>query len=208
MIVCPKCKAENSPAGENCVKCGHSLLPKRTVGERIVGLIIGIICLLIILVLSTRMIAGFWIGIFILGGITAAAFFFALGPQSLAEKYEDRANKYKESDPEQAIADYTKALDLGKTSGKVSAKIFFERGKLYRKMGRREEALADLNLAYTAGHRTAMKKEIEKEIQAVSAELPLKPSPPPTPALKKYCRYCGASLAAEATFCTKCGKKQ
>jgi len=161
------------------------------------------------LVLIVRVISGFWIAIFVLGGITAAAFAFALGPQSMAERYEERANKYKESDPEQAITDYTKAIDLGKTSGKVSGKIFLERGKLYRKIGRREEALADLNIAYASSARVrSLKQQVEKEIQAVSAELPQKPSPAPAPALKKYCRHCGASLAAEATFCTKCGKQQ
>jgi len=200
MIVCPKCKAENSPAGEHCVKCGSSLLPKRTIAERIVALIIGLICLAGILYLTTRMAAGFWIGLFILGGITAGAFAFALGRETIADRYEERADKYKDSDPEQAIADYTKAIELNaKSLGPVN-----KRARLYRKLGRREEALRDFESVHARAGR-ALKKEVEKEITAIRTELTQMPSP--TLQMKK-CRYCGESIAAEVTRCPKCGKQQ
>lgn len=201
MIICPKCKAENSPASERCVKCGFNLLPKMSAAERIVALVIGILCLFGILFLSIKMIAGFWIGIFILGGITAAFFKVALSREPIADRYAERANKYKESDPEQAVADYTQSIELGNKSPKV----IFERGKLHKKLGRREEALCDLNLAFATSRNNVMKKEIEKEIQAISTE----PPQIPRQTLKgKYCRYCGASISIEATYCTKCGKQQ
>ena len=201
MIVCPKCKAENSPAGERCAKCGFNLLPARSIGTRIAALIIGLLFVLLIIYLSTQMVAGFWIGLFILGPL-AAGCFKMVGAGSIADRYEERADKYKESDPQQAIVDYTKAME----TGSKSARPIYERAKLYRKLGRRDEALHDLENLRNTRYYSSVKKEVEKEIEAIRVELSQMPTPAPTQ--RKYCIYCGESIAIDAAYCIRCGKQQ
>lgn len=211
MIVCPKCRTENSPAGERCVNCGFNLLPTRSTGTRVAALIMGLVFVFIIFVLAVQIRGGgFWIGLFIFGALAAGCFKMA-GAGSIADRYEDRAAKYKESDPEQAIADYTKAIELGiKSTTPIQ-----ERAKLYRKLGRRQEALRDFEDflaktkpkdAFSFGYYSSLKKDIDKEIQAIRTELSQMPGPGAVQG--KYCLHCGVSIPLDAAYCPECGRSQ
>ena len=64
--------------------------------------------------------------------------------QTLAEAHINRARAYQsELDSENALADYTKAIELGIQS----ADVFEWRGAVYNNLGRTDEALADLTKA-------------------------------------------------------------
>jgi len=61
-------------------------------------------------------------------------------------KYENRAKRHKESEPEQAVADLSKALEIAPV--KEHARILASRAELYTRLGREEEAISD-RLKYT-----------------------------------------------------------
>ena len=60
-----------------------------------------------------------------------------------SEKHVERAQRHIEPVPEQVLADFTKALELAPE--KEQADILKQGGELYSKLGRKEEALADLS---------------------------------------------------------------
>jgi len=160
MITCKKCQESNPPDQTVCKKCAADLLPGETIGGRIGSLAAGII---------GGIIAGF-IAYFLIThpDITESskiclltnptAWFFgafaapitgivsAVRKTPLYIRYEKRAIRHKEIDPEQALADYSKALEIAPE--KYRASLLKARADIYSKLGKEEQAVED-RLAYT-----------------------------------------------------------
>jgi len=160
MIICVKCKEPNPPELTKCLKCGTDLLPGENIGSRLGSLMVGFVAGAI----------GLGIGLFLAGHpeivesseicllTNPAAWFFAAiaspitGIASALKKtpiyirYENRAIRHQEGEPQQALDDFTKALELAPE--KYRAKILKSRAALYAKLGQDEKATED-QLAYT-----------------------------------------------------------
>lgn len=140
MITCPKCETENSSEAQKCSQCGKKLLPGKGLGERLGSL--G--CAAILLVIFVAMLSStkiFWIPFFIIGPLLLAAIGYAFSKTPLHGRYMSRAQQYIESNPEQALADFSKTLEL--SQGRV-LQVYRERAKLFIKLDRKREAVSDL----------------------------------------------------------------
>lgn len=135
-MFCPKCKAECKGAVARCTQCNADLLPKKSLlRSRLPALIFGLI----------GVIPPF---LFFLGPRVPSFFASAFGPTLLGDRYRFRGEDVRNSDPEQAIADFTKALELAPDyvrAGRV--RIYCLRGEAYYKLGMRREAMADFEQA-------------------------------------------------------------
>jgi hypothetical protein len=155
MVHCPKCQAENSSAENRCSQCGAGLLPGKGIPERLKsaggGLAAGLFGAALIYVfsqmeepppccLSPEKLA---LGVVILPimGIVDA-----VRKPPLHERYVMRARRHVDMDPEQAVADFGRALELAPE--KTRAALLKERAALYEKLGMEEESVRD-QLAYT-----------------------------------------------------------
>jgi uncharacterized RDD family membrane protein YckC len=171
---CPKCNAEQKGAIEACSACGAYLLPRRTAGDRVLGLVGGLVLLTAIICISifVKQPASFWIALFILGGPTAAAFTYAFSKFPPAKAYAQRAKGYIKSEPEQAITDITKAIEL--TSKNVGP-YYLQRAQIYEQVGQPEAALHDLQKIreLSRGERGNIQvSAVEKEIQRLTQKSP------------------------------------
>lgn len=171
---CPKCNAEQKGPIETCSTCGAYLLPRRTVGGRVIGLVVGLVLLALIAVAAAfiKQPASFWIALFILGGPTGAAFVYAFSRFSPAAAYATRAKQYIKSDPEQAIADTSKAIEL---DIKRPGPYYLQRAQIYEQAGQLEAALKDLQKIreLPRGERGNIQVSvIEKEIQRLTQKSP------------------------------------
>ena len=92
---------------------------------------------------------------------------FTFGRTPEYERYVNRAQRHVNVAPEQALADLTKALELAPE--KQRADILKQRGELYSKLGRKEEALADLS-AYAAHPQAHKGAKILSEVVGVDLE--------------------------------------
>ena len=151
-ITCQKCNHENAPAAAKCAQCGKKLLPGVTAGERFLGFIGTTILSVLIIggvflyyrymaeggfrdVVYLPILVGLGVGIFFLGLI------LALRKTPLYERYETRAKRHISLSPQQAIADYSAAIN-GAPPAKA-LEYLLERGKLYQGLGMATEARAD-----------------------------------------------------------------
>jgi LysM repeat protein/tetratricopeptide (TPR) repeat protein len=232
VVLCPKCQTENPPDQATCSQCGAKLLPGRGVLERIGYFVAGIVGAALFIGLAwlfARMEMGealppccaspITLGIMALsclvGGIKMA---FTRTPEY--EKYVTRAQRHVQAAPEQALADLTKALELAPE--KEKADILKQRGELSAKLGRKEEALADLSEYATSpyAHRGAkvvskiVGVELEETAQAISpAEMSiqgLRKELIQEGALKAvgYCKRCKDAVELdEKRLCSRCGGK-
>lgn len=155
MITCNKCEVQNPSDATICQNCGYTLLPGETFTDRLEHFFLGIICMGISIgmvyflgknpelietsqcCLFTR-IELWFIGIvaFPIIGIIAA-----LKKTPKYKRYQMRAQRHQEIDPEQALADFSEALQLAPE--KEKAEILKQRSALYTKLGREERALED-----------------------------------------------------------------
>lgn len=155
MITCTKCQEENPPELTACQKCGHTLLPGESFTDRLVVFIGGILGMGISIGMTyllgknpefaeTSQCCLFTRPEIWLIGIVA---FPIMGIVGLLRKtpeysrYAKRANRHLEIDPEQALADFSKALMLAPE--KEKANLLKQRSALYAKMGKEENALQD-----------------------------------------------------------------
>ena len=140
---CPKCNAEQKGAVDACSVCGAYLLARKTASDRVIGLVVGLVLLAGIFLVSLliQQTWSFWAAIFILGGPAAKAFSVAFGKFTPAAAYAKRAREYVQSDPEQAIADITKAIEL---AGKKRGAYYLQRANIYEQAGQPEATLHDL----------------------------------------------------------------
>lgn len=158
MIQCVKCQSENTADREKCQECGTDLLPGEGLADRLSYIVYGIVggvlsgigayfliqseielpeCLLI----SPQLCLLATIGLPIMGIASA------LRKTPLYQRYATRARRHIELDPEQAIADFSQALELAPE--KEQAGLLKERAELYGKLGMEEEATRD-ELDYTS----------------------------------------------------------
>ena len=160
MVICAKCKTKNESKAKICKQCGKGLLPGENIQDRIgnvvAGILGGIIAGLIAYFLITHPEITKSSQICLLTNPVAwlfAAFAVPISSVGLALrktpeyiKYDNRAKRHIDSEPEQAIADYSKALEL--SPEKDRARILAARADLYKKLDKEEEAARD-RLAYT-----------------------------------------------------------
>jgi tetratricopeptide (TPR) repeat protein len=135
-MLCPKCKAEYKGALARCTHCSAELLPKKSLlRSRLPALALGLVGL----------IPPF---LFFLGPRVPSFFLSAFGPTLLGDRYRFRAEDVLKSDPEQAVADFTKALELAPQwvhAGR--ARMYCLRGEAYVALGSTREAMADFEQA-------------------------------------------------------------
>ena len=160
MIICEKCKTKNEPDAKTCTQCGKDLLPGENIQDRIGNVIVGILGGVISGLIAYFLIAhpeitkssqiclltnpAAWLFASFAVPISSIALALRKTPEYI--KYENRAKRHVDSEPEQAVADYGKALEL--SPEKDRARILAARADLYKKLGREEEATRD-RLAYT-----------------------------------------------------------
>lgn len=153
MVHCEKCKSLNPPDKQRCQNCGKSLLPGTGALVRIIVLIFsfGIAALGVFII--SRMINNpdykglgcaltspiFWGIVVVVMPISGLV--FALKPTPLFEKYLERGKRHVNLDKDQALADFSKALELAPE--KERAPILKERAKLLESMGQLEQATRD-----------------------------------------------------------------
>ena len=160
MIYCKKCNAVNAGDEKFCQKCNADLLPKENlmdrIGNLIVGIVGGVLCGLVaynlfnnpefaesFTVCPTNPLT--WLIVAIVFPITNLVLAMRKTPEYL--RYAIRARRHIELDPEQAISDFSQALELAPK--KERANILNERANLYKKLGMEEEETRD-RLAYTS----------------------------------------------------------
>ena len=159
MIICANCKTQNPPERKECLNCGVDLLPgenfKDRIGTFIIGLVVGVFGGFASYFLFTHpefaeskefcMLTNpvIWLMITFVSPISATVTALRKTPDFL--KYKNRAARHEAEFPDQAIDDYSKAIDLA--PAKEKAPLIKVRSDLYKKMGKEEEALKD-QLAY------------------------------------------------------------
>lgn len=143
-MLCPKCKANYTGALANCTHCGRDLLPKKSaLRSRLPALILGVIFAVVGVVPPLM---------FVLWPRALASFVSAFGPTLLGDRYRFRGEDLLATDPEQAIADFTKALDSMPDyihAGRV--RVLCLRAQAYDRLGRAGEAIRDIELALAIG---------------------------------------------------------
>jgi hypothetical protein len=158
MIQCLKCETNNLSTLDTCDACGANLLPGEGVGERIGNVIAGILGGVIAGVAAYLMIqadiktpdcwiispASCMLAAFALPVMGIAS---ALRKTPLYQRYARRARRHIELDIEQAVTDFSLALES--SPGDDKAGLLKERAELYEKLGMQEEALRD-RLEYTS----------------------------------------------------------
>ncbi|MCR4405614.1 MAG: LysM peptidoglycan-binding domain-containing protein [Anaerolineae bacterium] len=228
MVICPKCQTENSPDQTTCSQCGAKLLPGRGALERIGYLIAGIAGVALFIGLAwlfARMeealppccASPITLGIMalgcLIGGLRMA---FTRTPEY--EKYVKRAERHIKAFPEQALADFTRALESAPE--KEKANILKQRGELYARLGRKAEALADLS-EYAASPHAHKGAKVVSEIVGVDMEgAAAAPTEQTIGALRKdlmregtlkavgYCKRCKDAVELnENQLCSRCGSQ-
>jgi hypothetical protein len=148
----------NPPESKVCVKCGKNLLPGEGIGERIEYLVIGIVGGVV------TGAVGVWLAnsgielpeclpVSVTNCILAAIFMPIAGLVAAIRRtprykiYARRALHHTELDPQQAIADFTQALELAPE--KEKAELYKNRAEMYEQLGMEEEATRDF-LEYTS----------------------------------------------------------
>lgn len=160
MIICEKCKTKNEPDAKTCTQCGKDLLPGENIQDRIGNVVVGILGGVISGLIAYFLIAhpditkssqiclltnpAAWLFAAFAVPISSIALALRKTPEYI--KYENRAKRHVDAEPEQAVADYGKALAL--SPEKDRARLLAARADLYKKLGRDEEATRD-RLAYT-----------------------------------------------------------
>jgi hypothetical protein len=158
MIQCLKCETNNLATLEKCDACGANLLPGEGIGERIGNVIAGILGGIIAGVAAYLMIQAeietpdCWIispasCMFAAFAVPVMGIVSALRKTPLHQRYARRARRHVELDMEQAVADYSKALENAPEDERAG--LLKERAELYEKLGMQEEAVRD-RLEYTS----------------------------------------------------------
>ena len=224
-VMCPKCQAENAPDQTSCGQCGANLLPGRAFLERI-GYFAAAVVGTAVFVGLAIFFAGLedappccaspvTLGLFALGCLVGGMR-FTFGRTPEYERYVKRAERHVEAFPEQALADFTRALELAPE--KQQADILKQRGELYAKLGRREEALADLS-AYAASPHAHRGAKVVSELVGVDlGEAAGGSDERAIDQLRKdlvregaleavgYCKHCkDAVILDENRACSRCG---
>ena len=161
MIQCPKCEAKNATGRDICEECGAKLLPGESIRDRIGHLITGILggimagvgAFLLIkfeVEVPECIIISPQACLFTAIASPIAGLVSALRKTPLYRRYATRARRHIEIDPEQAVADFSQALEIAPE--KEHAGLLKERAALYEKLGMEKEATRDqLDFTSTPG---------------------------------------------------------
>ena len=154
MIVCRRCRTENPPGGERCKSCGRTLLQEwRSPGVIVAWIVpIALAVLLTFGALGNGLRgSGGSLGFGIVFGILTLSVvaylvrstFTGVGGLKFApwERYERRALHYEDVDPQQALADHDRAVELAPAALRVRA--LSKRAALYERLGMTEAVDAD-----------------------------------------------------------------
>lgn len=158
MIQCPKCETNNPSGRDICEECEAKLLPGEGIGDRLGNLIVGILGGIM------AGVGAWWLSesqievpdcmpvspvacIFAAIASPIAGLVSALRKTPLYKRYATRARRHIEIDPEQAVADFSQALETAPE--KERAGLLKERAVLYEKLGLEKEATRD-RLDYTS----------------------------------------------------------
>jgi uncharacterized OB-fold protein len=145
-VLCPKCGARNDPVLLRCSECGADLLPGRSVRERVVVLILGMVLAELAMALAVYVASqglpvppyGSPIVLAVLSlALFVAAVQFGLVRTPVYQRYLNRAKRLRNSDPEQALSDLSQALMRAPNARK--ALIQKERSQLLTRLGRTEQ---------------------------------------------------------------------
>ena len=173
MIACRRCRTENPPGGERCKSCGRALLQE----WRSPGVIVAWIVPTALAVLLTfgalgdglrgsggSLGFGIVFGILTLSVIAYLVRSTSTGVGGLKfapwERYERRALRLEDVDPEQALADLDRAVELAPAAVRVRA--LSKRAALYERLGMTEAVDAD---------RRRMIDALTEKIEAASGEV-------------------------------------
>jgi ribosomal protein L40E len=185
MIHCQKCNQQNAPEAQKCSQCGANLLPGAGIKERlgllgclvVAGILIPVLALLILprlavgnildnLILMGMILLSIVAGIvFILLGIS-----MAVGKTPVYDRYKRRAERHVDIDPQQAIADYGKAIELAPEA--IAFDLLSARARLYQKQGMTEESKSDWRRALeNIDHRIAVSKTSDPNLEKQRSEV-------------------------------------
>jgi len=162
MIYCHKCNATNLPTAEKCNQCGANLLPGTSIGERLKG--IGVLFLAAILIIPIMYLCstaanaagestGTRMALLVLGPVFALIFIggglaVAFRKSKLYEKYQRRAQRHIELNPQQAINDFTQAISsTPEKSRDFKLTLLKQRASVYEKEGMFRQAQQDYQQA-------------------------------------------------------------
>lgn len=231
-ILCPKCQTRNPPDLSICRQCGATLLPGRRIRDRI-GYLIGGVTAAVLLLGSAWLFARMemadalppicaspqhmaFAALVCLGSGLA----FALGRTPQYEKYLQRAQRHTEASPDQALADFSRALQLA--PDKEKADVLKQRGALHLKLGHREAALADLSVyaASPYAHKGAEALTSVLGIEMEDAAKAMSSAERSIQQLRKeltaqgvlvatgYCRRCKDAVRLDgSSYCPRCGRR-
>jgi len=161
MIFCAKCKHKNKAQSTFCEQCNADLLPGEGIQDRVGNMVVGVVGGLMTggisyflithpefvetseICLLTNPIP--WL--FATFAVPISSIALALRKTPTFTKYENRAKRHVELDAEQALEDFSKALELAPK--KEHARLLQQRSTLYTKLGREEDAIRD-KLTYTS----------------------------------------------------------
>jgi tetratricopeptide (TPR) repeat protein len=197
MIHCQKCKTQNDPAQVVCSNCGAELLPARGIGSRLGTLLLLIVACGVLPAIPVYFIFRpetpnpilKWVGYFLIVGAVMGlmyAFYDSFRKTLIHERYAIRARRHVKLDPQQAIADFTKALELVPQKERTPQQpetesapllpetertpLLKERAAIYKDLGMRQEMESDwneiINLAPETGRVPLLREraEIHKDL--------------------------------------------
>ena len=175
MIHCQRCKAQNPPTQTSCQNCGADLLPGIGRGNRIAVLVLGVFAALALGILAVMALPEpeaegmrCVVNTLLLGAALMLGFSLlrGLGKTPLAARYRMRAGRHVPIDPEQAFADYTKAVEHN-SSDLASWKA---RGLLYDKVDLGIPALQD-EIRLLSGAMVKEKEQVKGELASQTVRL-------------------------------------
>jgi len=144
-IICRKCNSENEANLEKCQKCGQDLLPGRSIGTRLLFLVValGSAGLLIVAFTMGTIVAKAIFTIPLLGGFFGGLA-LTFSKTSVSDKYKLRGEKYIKSFPAQAVTDFNKAIEnLSDSKGDSKYELIDKRGDAYKELADFSNALKD-----------------------------------------------------------------
>ncbi|MFC2104577.1 hypothetical protein ACFLS4_04410 [Bacteroidota bacterium] len=160
-IICRKCKHHNETSKENCTQCGSDLLPGKSITDRLIYFAIGIVCLVISLLMYRISFAlGFWIGFPMILAF-GYCLFVAVSGTTTKTRHEERGDRHKKDCPQQAIADYSKAIELAKSKFTLIEK----RGDYFNELKQYDLALSDYE------ELKVLKKDDEKYLSKINDKI-------------------------------------
>ena len=155
MITCRKCNSVNPPEAENCEQCGKTLLPGESFSDRMIWFIGGIvgcgISLGMIFLLSKNpefietseccLLTNPMVWTIGVVGFPISGLVSALRKTPIYKRYENRAQRHKDLDWEQASADFSEAINLAPK--KYQAGLLKQRAELFKAHDKEEDYLED-----------------------------------------------------------------